>query len=53
MEYGNRGEGVNVSGRVAWSRQLTKKEAQKITMKAVFSKADSWEPAVSSGKAKK
>ncbi|NPD91571.1 pectinesterase family protein [Xylanibacter muris] len=47
MEYNNRGEGANAASRVAWSRQLTKKEARKITMKAVFARTDNWEPVVS------
>jgi len=44
MEYNNRGEGAVTDNRVAWSRQLTKKEAQKITVDAVFSINDSWTP---------
>jgi hypothetical protein len=44
MEYNNRGEGAATDKRVAWSRQLTKKEAQKITKEAVFNINDSWNP---------
>ena len=44
MEYNNRGEGAATDKRVAWSRQLTKKEAQKITREAVFSIIDIWNP---------
>ena len=44
MEYNNRGEGAAIAGRVAWSRQLTKKEAQQITMERVFSINDNWNP---------
>ena len=44
MEYNNRGEGAATAGRVAWSRQLTKKEAQQITMERVFSINDNWNP---------
>lgn len=44
MEYNNHGEGADTSQRVAWSRQLTKKEAQKITPEAVFSINDTWNP---------
>ena len=44
MEYNNRGEGAATEGRVAWSRQLTKKEAQQITMERVFSINDNWNP---------
>ena len=44
MEYNNRGEGAATDGRVAWSRQLTKKEAQQITMERVFNINDNWNP---------
>lgn len=41
-EYNNRGEGANTANRVAWSRQLTKKEALKITPAEVFGGDISW-----------
>ena len=44
MEYNNRGEGATTGQRVAWSRQLTKKEAQQITLEHVFSINDNWNP---------
>ncbi len=44
MEYNNRGEGSKTDKRAGWSRQLTKKEAAKITMSKVFGINDSWEP---------
>lgn len=44
MEYNNRGEGSKTAGRVGWSKQLTKKEAAKITMKDVFGLKDDWTP---------
>ena len=44
MEYNNRGEGAATGQRVAWSRQLTKKEAQQITLEQVFSRHDQWNP---------
>ena len=44
MEYNNRGEGAATGQRVAWSRQLTKKEAQQITLEQVFSRNDQWNP---------
>ena len=44
MEYNNHGAGADTSKRVAWSRQLTKKEASKITMATVFSVNDAWTP---------
>ena len=44
MEYNNRGEGAASDKRVSWSRQLSKKEAQKITLNNVFSVNQSWSP---------
>jgi len=44
MEYNNRGKGADTSKRVVWSRQLSKKEAQQITLEKVFERADSWMP---------
>lgn len=44
MEYNNHGEGADTSKRADWSRQLTKKEAQKITMKEVFAFGTEWTP---------
>lgn len=44
MEYNNRGEGAAADQRVAWSRQLTKKEAQQITLERVFTLNDTWTP---------
>ena len=44
MEYNNRGEGAATGQRVVWSRQLTKKEAQQITLEQVFSRHDQWNP---------
>ncbi len=44
MEFENTGAGANTSQRVAWSRQLTKKEAKAITMEEVFKRADNWLP---------
>ncbi len=44
MEYNNHGEGAGTSQRVAWSRQLTKKEAQQITLERVFERNDNWNP---------
>ena len=42
FEYNNRGEGANPAYRVGWSRQLTKKEAQQITLERVFQISSSW-----------
>ena len=44
MEFENTGPGAETSQRVAWSRQLTSKEARAITLDAAFSRNDSWEP---------
>jgi len=43
-EYQNTGAGASPSTRVAWSRQLTDKEARAVTMANVFKKADVWLP---------
>jgi pectinesterase len=40
-EYNNRGEGANTKDRVAWSKQLTKKEAKEITIANVLG---NWNP---------
>ena len=44
MEYKNTGEGANVSERVAWSKQLTKKEAETVTVDAIFGTQSNWNP---------
>ena len=44
MEYKNTGEGANASERVAWSKQLTKKEAEAVTVDAIFSTQSNWNP---------
>ncbi len=41
-EYANTGAGASTAGRAAWSRQLTKKEAVKITPAAVFGDDLDW-----------
>ena len=41
-EYNNRGEGAAIDKRVVWSRQLNKKEAQKITLETVFKMTTDW-----------
>ena len=43
-EYESTGPGSNVSGRVAWSRQLSKKEAERYTVNNVLSGGDGWHP---------
>ena len=44
MEYKNTGEGANASVRVAWSKQLTKKEAEAVTVDAIFRTQSDWNP---------
>ena len=44
MEYNNQGKGAATGKRATWSRQLTKKEAQKITVANVFARNDNWTP---------
>lgn len=44
MEYNNRGEGAATDKRAAWTRQLTKKEAQKTTIETVFAINDTSAP---------
>lgn len=44
MEYNNHGDGANTEKRVTWSKQLTKKEAQKVTIANVMTVNDTWEP---------
>ncbi|SER50250.1 pectinesterase family protein [Pedobacter rhizosphaerae] len=40
-EYNNKGKGADTSGRVAWAKQLTKKEAEAYTVKNIFL---NWDP---------
>lgn len=44
MEYKNTDEGANASERVAWSKQLTKKEAEAVTVDAIFRTQSNWNP---------
>ena len=44
LEYENSGEGADISRRVSWSRQLSKKEAAAITLANVFQRSDNWKP---------
>ena len=43
-EYNSSGPGAAPSKRVAWSHQLTKEEAEKITVEAVLGGSDGWKP---------
>ena len=42
LEYKNTGAGANKTERVAWSRQLTKKEVEAITYENIFSSERTW-----------
>lgn len=44
MEYKNTGEGANIAERVAWSKQLTKKEVVELTMENIFCTHSVWSP---------
>lgn len=44
MEYNNTGSGAKTDGRAPWSKQLTKKEAAKVTLANVFKMDNSWIP---------
>ncbi|MBW8524230.1 pectin esterase [Chryseobacterium chendengshani] len=41
-EYNSKGHGANVSKRVSWSHQITKKESKKYTSKNILSGKDNW-----------
>jgi pectinesterase len=43
-EYGSKGPGFVKESRIDWSKQLTKKEAKKYTLKNIFSQGTSWLP---------
>jgi pectinesterase len=43
-EFNSAGPGADAKGRVAWSRQLTAKEAKQYTLKTVFTASDLWLP---------
>jgi pectinesterase len=44
-EFNSRGPGANPKARVPWSRQLSKSEADAITVQKVLGGADGWDPA--------
>lgn len=44
MEYKNTGEGANVAERVGWSKQLTKKEVDELTIERIFCTQSTWDP---------
>lgn len=46
LEYNNKGEGAATANRATWSKQLTKKEAAKITIENVFGINDKWIPTI-------
>lgn len=43
-EFGNTGEGAKTTGRVAWGKQLTSKEAAKYTPENIFKECNNWYP---------
>lgn len=43
-EYKNTGPGATIKERVSWSRQLTKQEAAKYTLKNILGGNDHWDP---------
>lgn len=43
-EYKSSGPGIDVSARAPWSHQLTAKEAERYTLKNIFSGKDGWDP---------
>ncbi|RAI92240.1 pectinesterase family protein [Algoriphagus yeomjeoni] len=43
-EYGSKGPGADVSGRVSWSHQLSEQEAAKYTVESVLAGEDGWNP---------
>ena len=43
-EYNSTGDGASPTNRPAWTKQLTKAEAQKITVDSVLGGADGWNP---------
>jgi len=45
-EYGSYGAGANVTDRINWSRQLSKKEIKKYTLNNIFSGSNSWYPTI-------
>lgn len=44
LEFENTGPGANPQARVPWSRQLTRKEAEKLTPRVVLRGTDGWDP---------
>jgi pectinesterase len=46
-EYNSTGPGANPEARVSWSRQLTKQQAEEITLERVLAGDDGWNPLLS------
>jgi pectinesterase len=45
-EYNSKGPGANISGRVKWSRQLSKKEVKEYTVENIFRTYNFWNPSL-------
>ena len=43
-EYKSSGEGGTIQGRVSWSHQLSKEEADQYTMENIFAGSVKWNP---------
>ena len=43
-EFGNTGEGANMTSRVGWAKQLSKKEASRYTPDIIFKESSNWYP---------
>jgi len=48
-EYNNSGLGAAANSRVAWSKQLSRKEAKQYTLKNILGGTDNWSPLAQSG----
>ena len=49
-EFGSKGPGANAAGRIAWSHQLTAREAARYKPRAFLAGKDHWNPEAAAGK---